>query len=180
MLKIIGIVIVVAIAGILIFASTQPDTFRIQRTLAMKASPAKIFPHVNDLQKMQVWSPWEKMDSNMKRTYTGPTSGQNAEYAWDGNKNVGAGKMKIIESIHPSKVTMSLDFLRPMEGHNVAEFSLVPRYDGMTDVTWAMSGPSPFLSKVICTFMNMDKMVGSQFEKGLAELKTIVESPGVK
>jgi hypothetical protein len=178
-LKMVGFVLVAATAGILIYAATLPDTFRVQRSITIQAPPEKVFPWMNDLEKGRAWSPWEKLDPNMKRTHSGPANGKGAVYAWDGNKDVGAGRMEIIESIPPSKVVMNLDFIRPMEGHNQVEYVLEPQGKA-TNVTWAMYGPTPYISKVICVFMNMDKMVGTQFEKGLADLKALVETGGAK
>jgi len=174
MLKIIGIAVVVLVAGILIYAATRPDTFGIERSATIKASPEKIFAHVNELKAWTAWSPWEKIDPALKRTYSGPQSGKGAAYAWEGNKDVGVGRMEIAESVAPSKITMKLDFLKPFEAHNTAEFTFVRQGDATT-VTWAMSGPSPYLSKLMGLVFNMDRMVGGQFETGLANLKSITE-----
>lgn len=172
-LGILGIVVVVAIAAILIYASTKPDSFRVQRTASMNAPPEKIFPYLNELMRWREWSPYEARDPDMKRAYTGPESGKGAAYEWDGNNNVGKGRMEITEAA-PSKVVIKLDFIKPFEGHNTAELTLQPK-DGQTIVTWAMYGPSPFMSKLIGTFMDMDDMIGRDFAAGLAKLKTIVE-----
>ena len=174
MLKTIALVIVVAIAGILIFAATKPDTFRVERSIAIKAPPEKIFPLINDFKQWDAWSPWEKKDPAMKRTYGPATSGKGAHYAWQGNSDVGQGSMDITESVPPSKVALKLDFVKPFEGHNVVEFTLVPRGES-TDVTWSMSGPAPFMSKVMQVFVNMDRMIGKDFEAGLASLKAAAE-----
>ena len=174
MLKTIALVIVVAIAGILIFAATKPDTFRVERSIAIKAPPEKIFPLINDFKRWDAWSPWEKKDPAMKRTYGSATSGKGAHYAWQGNSDVGQGSMDIVESVPSSKVALKLDFVKPFEGHNTAELTLQPK-DGQTIVTWAMYGPSPFMTKLIGTFMDMDEMIGRDFAAGLTKLKTIVE-----
>ena len=177
MLRIAGIVVVIVLvvaAGILIYAASKPDDFRVQRSLAIKAPPAKLFALIDDLHAWTSWSPYEKKDPDMKRTFGGAASGKGAVYEWDGNKNVGAGRMEIIESVAPSKVSIKLDFLKPFEGHNIAEFTIVPSGDGNT-VTWAMFGPSPLMMKVMGTFMNMDRMIGDDFAAGLANLKAIAE-----
>jgi len=174
MLKTIALVIVVAIAGVLIFAATKPDTFAVQRSTSIKAPPDRIFPLINDFKRWDAWSPWEKKDPAMKRSYGPTTSGKGAHYAWEGNNDVGQGSMDITESVPPSKVALKLDFVKPFEGHNVVEFTLVPKGES-TDVTWSMSGPAPFMSKVMQVFVNMDRMIGKDFEAGLASLKAAAE-----
>ena len=174
MLKIIAIVIVVLISGILIFAATKPDTFSVQRAAGIKAPPEKVFALINDFKRWDAWSPWEKKDPAMKRTWGATTSGKGAAYAWDGNNDVGQGSMEITDSVSPTKVTLKLDFVKPFEGHNVVDFTLEPKGD-ITNVTWAMRGPAPFLSKVMQVFCNMDSMVGKDFEAGLANLKAAAE-----
>ena len=174
MFKTIAIIIVVLIAAVLIFAATKPDTFRVQRSASIKAPPEKIFALINDLHRWDAWSPWEKKDPAMKRTHSGAANGKGAVYEWDGNKDVGKGRMEITESSPPSKVAIKLDFIKPFEGHNIAEFTLKPEGDS-TNVTWVMDGPAPFISKVMQVFFSMDKMIGKEFETGLANLKTIAE-----
>jgi hypothetical protein len=177
MLKVIGIVVIIVLvvaAGILIYAATRPDDFRVQRSAAIKAPPDKIYALITDLHAWGAWSPYEKKDPAMKRTFSGAASGKGAVYEWDGNKNVGTGRMEIIEASAPSKVTIKLDFLKPFEGHHTAEFSMVPSADSTT-VTWAMYGSSPFMMKVMGTFMNMDRMIGDDFAVGLANLKAVTE-----
>ena len=175
MIKIILLVLALAIAGVLIYAATRPDSFRIERSATMKAPPEKIASFINDFHRWTVWSPWEKIDPALKRTYSGAESGKGAAYAWEGNSNVGAGRMEISET-SPSKTVIKLDFLKPLEAHNTAEFTLAPGAQGETKVTWAMFGPSPYVSKLIGIFFNMDRMVGGQFEQGLANLKAASES----
>ncbi|PYQ56040.1 MAG: polyketide cyclase [Acidobacteria bacterium] len=172
MLKIIGIAIVVLIAAVLAFAATKPDSFRVQRTASIQAPPERILPLISDLHAWSAWNPFEK-DPAMKKTYSGAASGRGAVYEWDGNSQVGAGRMEILD-VTPEKVTIKLDFLRPFEGHNTAELTLAPRGNA-TDVTWAMYGPNRYLSKVMSVFMNMDTMIGKEFETGLANLKGIAE-----
>ena len=174
-LKIIGLLAVVAVAGLLVYAATRPDSFRIERSATIQAPPERIFPHVNDYRAWTAWSPWEKIDPALKRSYSGPPSGKGAAYAWEGNRNVGSGSMEITESVAPSRIAMRLDFLKPFEAHNTTEFTFVPQ-GGTTTVHWAMHGPSPYVSKLMGIFMNMDRMVGGQFEQGLANLKAIAET----
>lgn len=172
-LAIIGVVVAVAIAGILLYAATKPDSFRVQRVVLINAPPDKVFPLINDMKAWTAWSPYEKKDPAMKRTYGAVTAGKGATYAWDGDKNVGQGSMEIVES-GPRKIVLKLDFLKPFEAHNMGEFLLEPKGDS-TSVTWAIYGPSPYMSKVVGTFMNIDDMIGRDFEKGLADLKVAAE-----
>jgi uncharacterized protein YndB with AHSA1/START domain len=174
MLKTIALVVVVIVAGILIFAATKPDTFHVERSATIKAPPEKIFPLINDFKRWDAWSPWEKKDPAMKRTYGPTTSGKGAHYAWEGNGDVGQGSMDITESVPSSKIALRLDFVKPFEGHNTVDFTLAPAGD-TTGVTWSMAGPAPFMSKVMQVFINMDSMVGKDFEAGLANLKAAAE-----
>ena len=176
MLKKILILIVVLIAIVLCLAVIKPNTFTIQRSTTINAPPDKIFVILDDFHNWQAWSPWEKRDPAMKRTLSGPSSGPGAVYEWTGNDKVGAGRMEITEATPPSKVTIKLDFIKPFEGHDTAVFTLEP-VDSSTNVTWSMQGPNPFMSKVMQVFMNMDKMVGKDFEDGLSNLKAIAEKP---
>ena len=171
---IIAITVAIAIAIVLIVAATKPDTFSVQRATTVRAPPEEIFPSINDFHQWATWSPWEDKDPAMKRTYSGTGSGKGAVYAWDGNKNVGTGRMEILEVSAPSKIVIKLDFFKPFEAHNTAEFTMLPQGDG-TSLTWLMHGPAPFMSKVMQVFMNMDKMVGKDFEAGLAKLKKLAE-----
>jgi hypothetical protein len=174
MFKIIAIVVVVLVAAVLGFALTKPDSFNVQRTTKINAPSEKIFPLINDFHGWSSWSPWENVDPAMKRTHSGAARGLGAVYEWDGNSKVGKGRMEITEASAPSKVTIKLDFLKPIEGHNIAEFTLEPEGDS-TNVTWAMRGPAPFISKVIQVFISMDSMLGKEFETGLANLKSAAE-----
>ncbi|MDB5767466.1 MAG: hypothetical protein JWQ61_2280 [Collimonas fungivorans] len=173
MIKTIAIVIVVALAATLGYAATRPDTFRVQRTISIKAPPEKILAQVNNFHDWSNWSPYEKMDPAMKRTFSGAASGPGAVYAWDGNGDAGAGRMEIKEA-SPSKTVIKLDFSKPFEASNVAEFSVDTQGDS-SSVTWAMYGPAPYISKVMGLFFNMDSMIGKDFEAGLANLKTVAE-----
>ncbi len=174
MLKIIAIVVAVLLGAVLIYAATRPDSFRVERSNTIKAPPEKIFAAINDLHQWESWSPWEKVDPALKRNYGGAVSGKGATYAWVGNKEVGSGSMEILESTPPSKLLLKLDFTTPFEAHNMVEFSLVREGDA-TRVTQAMFGPSPFISKLMSLVFSMDKMVGTKFEEGLANLKAIAE-----
>jgi uncharacterized protein YndB with AHSA1/START domain len=173
-LVIIAVVLAIIIAIVLISASNKPDTFRIQRAAVMNAPAEKIFPLIADFHQWLDWSPWEGRDPALKRTYSGTERGKGAVYAWDGNKNVGSGRMEILEASSPSKVVIKLDFLKPFEAHNTAEFTMLPQ-GGATNVIWVMHGPAPFMSKVMQVFMNMDRMIGKDFEAGLSNLKAVSE-----
>jgi hypothetical protein len=174
MLKKILIGLAVLIAGILIAASFRPDTFRVERSITIKASPEKIHPYLNDFKLANTWSPWVKLDPALKDTYSGAASGVGAAYAWSGNRDVGKGSAEIIEST-PSKVLVKMHFMEPMEGVNTSEYVMKPQGDS-TQVTWAMFGPQPYIAKLMCMlFFDQDKMIGGMFEKGLVNLKEMME-----
>ena len=174
MIKKLLAILIIAVLAILGLASRKADTFSIEREITIKAPPEKIFALINDFHHWDAWSPWEKRDPAMKKTFSGANSGNGAVYAWDGNNQVGAGRMEIIETIPPVHIIIQLDFSKPMTGHNIAEFKLDSEGD-ITKVTCGMTGQTPFLSKVIQVFMSMDKMVGADFESGLANLKVLAE-----
>jgi uncharacterized protein YndB with AHSA1/START domain len=174
MLKIIGIALVVLVGGVLVFALSRPDFFRVERSASIQAPPERIYPLISDLKGWGAWSPYEKKDPAMKRTFGSVTAGKGAVYEWHGDKNVGRGRMEITAAETPSKVVIKLDFFEPFEAHNTAEFTLDGKA-GATQVTWSMYGPANFLSKLMGLFFNMDKMVGTDFEAGLANLKSITE-----
>jgi len=165
--------VAVLFVGILIYGALKPGDFRVQRTATIQAPPEKIFPLINDFHNWPSWSPWEKLDPNMKRTLTGPPSGQGAAYDWDGNK-AGKGRMEITESLPSSKVGIKLDFIKPMEGHNAVEFTLQPNGNS-TNVIWEMSGPLSYPGKVMTIFVSMDKLIGKDFDAGLANMKAAAE-----
>ena len=171
---IIAIVVVVAVAIILILAATKPDSFSIQRVITVQAPPQRIFPLINDFHQWGSWSPYENKDPAMKRSYSGAASGTGAVYAWEGNKNVGSGRMEILDASAPSRIVIKLDFFTPFEGHNTAEFTMLPQGDA-TNITWLMHGPLPFMGKIMHVFINMDNMIGKDFEAGLANLKRLTE-----
>jgi len=181
MLKIIGIVAgigVLAIIGVLAYAATFSNTFQVQRSLRVNASPERIYPLINNMRGMNTWNPFAEADPEIKITYSGPESGKGARYDWTGNSKVGEGNIEITDVSAPNRVTLQLNMLKPLEGHNTDVFTLVPNGNGTdvgTIVTWAMSGERPFIGKVMDAVFNMDRMVGGQFEKGLAKLKAIAE-----
>jgi polyketide cyclase/dehydrase/lipid transport protein len=174
MLKKIAIGVGLVIVAVLIIAANKPDSFRVQRVTVIHASADEVFPMIDDFSRWSTWSPWEKLDPAMQRTISVPPAGKGAVYSWKGNSEAGAGRMEIIESTPTSKLTIKLDFIEPFEGHNVTHFTLLPRGDS-TEVTWAMDGPAPFVTKLMQVFIDMDKMIGKDFEAGLANMKRIAE-----
>src|ERR1700693_1443567 len=177
-IAIIVVVLAIVIAIVLILAATKLNTFSVRRATAVKAPPEKIFSLINDFHQWGSWSPYENKDPAMKRSYSGAAAGRGAVYAWDGNNNVGSGRLEILDSSAPSKIVIKLDFFRPFEGHNTAEFTMLPQggathrtTDATTNVTWLMHGPAPFMSRLMQVFMNIDHMIGKDFEVGLANLK---------
>lgn len=173
-IAIVAVVLALAIAAVLILAARKPDRFAVQRATTVQAPPDRIFPLINDFHQWGNWSPYETRDPAMKRSYSGADSGKGAVYGWEGNKDVGSGRMEILDAQAPSKIVIKLDFFAPFEGHNTAEFTMLPQGDG-TNVTWSMHGPSPFIGKIMHVFINMDRMVGKDFEAGLANLKRLTE-----
>jgi hypothetical protein len=173
-LRIIAVIVVLAVAVVLVLAARKPDHFRVRRSASIDAPPERIYPLINDFHRWGTWSPYEHKDPDMKRTFSGAGSGGGSVYAWTGNSNVGSGRMEIVESSAPSKVAIKLDFLKPFEAHNIATFTMEPA-GGATNVTWVMDGPTPFVGKIMHVFLDMDRMVGTDFEAGLANLKTAAE-----
>lgn len=174
MLQIIVIVVVVLIVALLLYAGTRPGSFKVERSAGIKAPPERIFALIDDFHQWAVWSPYEKLDPAMKRSFEGPVSGVGAVYAWDGNSKAGAGRMEITQSTPASKIAIQLDFSRPFEGHNIAEFTFVPNGE-VTTVHWSMHGPSPFMHKLMGMFFNLDHFIGRDFETGLNNLKAATE-----
>jgi hypothetical protein len=174
MVKKILLGVVALIVLLLVFATTRPDSFRVERSITIKADPAKVFAFLNDFHHFGNWSPWEKLDPAMKVTHSGALSGPGAIYEWAGNDAVGAGRMEILQSVPNTAVTVKLDFLKPFEGHNTSEYTLSTSGDATT-VTWAMFGPSPYISKVMGLVVSMDSMIGKDFERGLTQLKSVAE-----
>lgn len=166
-LAFIAILFIVVIAG-------RPDEFVVARSATIAAPPEKVFPHVNDLRKWKAWSPWARLDPNTNSSFSGADAGVGAAMAWAGNSKVGAGKMTITESQPGELVRLRLDFQKPMKATNTAKFTFRPE-DAQTVVTWSMAGKNNFMGKIFSLFMDCDKMVGCQFEKGLASLKSVTE-----
>ena len=173
-IAIIAVVLAIVIAAVLILAATKPDTLSVERAIDVKAAPDRIFPMINDFHQWVSWSPYETKDPAMKRSYSGAESGKGAVYGWEGNSNVGSGRMEILEASVPSKILIKLDFFKPFEGHNTAEFTMSPQGDA-THLSWVMRGPASFISKLMQVFINLDHMIGKDFEAGLANLKKLTE-----
>ena len=169
----IGLALLIAL--FLIVAAFQPAEYRVTRSISINAPAETVFAHVNDFQAWSAWSPWEKLDPAMKRTYEGPRAGQGAIYGWTGNGKVGEGRMMILESRPPELIRIQLDFVKPFASTAQAEYTFRPE-NGKTAVTWTMTGSKNFLSKAMCMIVSMDKMVGGDFEKGLAQLKSVAEA----
>ncbi len=155
--------------------STGPATFEVVREATIAASPDAIFDQLEDFHRWMAWSPWESVDPNMARTFGGPESGVGASYEWKGNRKAGEGRMEIVDSSRPSSLTVGLSFLKPFKSHNTVVFTLEPA-GAATMVTWSMTGPKTFVTRVMGIFTSMDKMVGPDFEKGLAQLKVVAEA----
>lgn len=170
-----GLAVVIAAFGAVV--ATRPGSFVVTRSATIFAPPDRVFPHVNSLRSWTAWSPWEKLDPALKREFEGPESGPGAIYRWQGNKNVGVGSMTISDSQPSELVRIKLEFLKPFAATNDVQFKFEP--DGnKTRVTWSMTGNNNFMAKAMHMFMNIDKMVGGQFEKGLANLKSVAETAG--
>jgi uncharacterized protein YndB with AHSA1/START domain len=166
--------VAVLIVVFVVIVAMRPSHFSISRSATMAAPPEAVFAQVNDFRKWAAWSPWEKKDPAMKRTYEGPPAGIGSVYRWVGNKEVGEGGMTITESRPSELIRIKLEFLKPMRATHTAEFTFKPQGD-RTNVTWTMSGEHNFMGKAFCMFMNMDKLVGPDFEKGLAGMKAVTE-----
>lgn len=175
MLSIVLIAAFVLFIALIVVANLRPSSFLITRSTEITAPAAVIFIHVNELRRWDGWSPWARLDPGMKQTFDGPASGLGASYAWDGNKKVGAGRMTITESHAPDLLRLRLEFLRPFTTTNTTEFTFRPS-GNQTRVTWSMSGRSNFMSKLFGLFVNLDKLVGRDFEKGLTQLKSVAEA----
>ncbi|OQW79997.1 MAG: polyketide cyclase [Proteobacteria bacterium ST_bin11] len=177
MLNIILIFVAVVALIILVFASRQPDTFQVSRSISMAAPPATVFTQINDLQNWQAWSPWAKLDPNAKHSFSGPQAGAGANMSWAGNNKVGEGSMTIVESLPHDLIRLKLDFLKPFKASNTAEFSFKSAGEN-TIVVWSMSGKNNPIGKLMSLIMNCDKVLGCQFEQGLSAIKQIVEEAG--
>lgn len=164
-----------AAAAVAVRVATRPDSFSLQRSAIVHAPPEKIYPFIEDFHRWESWSPFEKLDPAMRRTFSGAERGKGAVYEWSGNKKAGSGRMEITETDAPRRVTIRLDFLKPFESHNTCDFTLEPRSGG-TEVTWAMHGPNTTAAKLMQSFISMDKLVGKDFEEGLRNLKRVAEA----
>jgi hypothetical protein len=174
MTQILALVAAIALVGFIAYVATRPNELRVTRETLIAAPPERIFGHLANLPGWRAWSPWEKKDPGMKRTFEGPESGVGAIYRWEGNKDVGSGRMEIQQATADAKVVIDLHFLKPFEARNTAEFILEP-VGVSTRVTWVMFGPASFMSKLMGVFMDMDRMIGKDFEAGLANLKALCE-----
>jgi uncharacterized protein YndB with AHSA1/START domain len=175
MIKKILIGLVVIVVVFVVIVALQPSDFRVERTATISAPASDVFAQVNDFHNWEAWSPWAKLDPAAKNSFEGPSAGTGAIFKWSGNGEVGEGTMTITESRPSDLIKLKLDFVKPFEGTNAVEFTFKPE-GNQTVVTWSMSGRKNFISKAICLFMSMDKMVGGQFEKGLADMKSVVEN----
>ena len=175
MFKIILVVFAVVIGVLAVVVVMQPAEFRVERRATVSAPAQVVFAQVDDLRKWEAWNPWQKVDPAMKLTFDGPATGPGASYTWAGNKEVGEGRLTITESRPNDLVRIKLEFMKPFAASNIATFTFEPEGD-QTAVTWSMEGRNNFFAKALHLFMNMDKMVGSQFEKGLADMKKVAEA----
>lgn len=173
MIKMLALAAAAALVVLLAYAATRPDAFTIARSATVNAPPEKVHALINDLRAFNTWNPFDKKDPNIRGTYKGPAAGPGAHYAFQGNKEVGSGSLEIVQS-EPQRVTMRLDMLEPFEAHNTVQFSLARRGNA-TEVTWVMDGRTPYLAKIMHIFFDVDRMVGGEFEKGLADLKSRAE-----
>ena len=170
----VGLAIVAGVTVVVV--SMQPSDFRVARSAVIPAPPAVVFDQINDLRKWEAWSPWEKVDPALTKTFAGPPAGVGASFHWRGNTEVGEGRVTIVESRPAQRVRIALDMIKPIAATNAVDFTLTPEGEH-TRVTWSMEGRNGFVSKAIGLVMNMDKMVGGQFEKGLANLRSVTARP---
>jgi len=175
MIKTIVLLLVLAIVIPLGIAATKPDSFRVERSVRIKAPATTVFSYLNDFREWNNWSPWARKDPAMQHAQSGSETGVGSIYEWSGNKEVGQGRMEITGSTPASHLRIKLDFLKPFEAHNTAEFELSDVQDE-SEVTWILTGPNPFMAKLMSVFVSMDKMVGKDFEQGLENLKALVEN----
>jgi uncharacterized protein YndB with AHSA1/START domain len=175
MLKTILIALAVIVIVLVVVVVMQPSEFRVARSTTISAPPTAVFAQVNDFHKWEAWNPWGKIDPAVKQTYEGAPAGTGAIYRWSGNKEVGEGRMTITESRPSDLIRIQLEFFKPFAGNSIAELTFKPE-GNQTAVTWSMTGTNNFMAKAIHLFINMDKMIGGQFEKGLADMKSVVEA----
>lgn len=174
MWKKILVAFVVLLIGLLGYAATLPDTFRVERSEQINAPPEVVFSILSDFRRGKDWAPWDKLDPNMKRTFSGPATGVGATYEWEGNDEVGKGRQEIVVAEPPHKIVTDLHFIEPFDARNKAEYLIEEQADG-SRVTWSIYGPQPYISKLMCIFMDMDAIIGKDFETGLADLKRLAE-----
>jgi hypothetical protein len=174
MWTVLGLVVVVLVGGVLLLAALKPREFSVERSARIGAPAGAIHPHLADFHRWAAWSPWEHIDPTMQRTFSGAPSGRGAVYEWRGEGKAGAGRMEILDAPVPHKVAIRLDFIKPFRSTNSTEFTLVPQGDA-TDVRWLMRGPNAFMTRIMTVFVSMDRMVGKDFEAGLAKLKAVTE-----
>jgi len=165
---------VIAVVGFLAFVVTRPDTYRVERSRRIDTPAGVVFAHLEDFKAWPAWSPWEK-DPNAKKTFAGPATGVGAGYSWEGNKDVGKGKITVTQSTPPTLISYRLEFIEPFASIAAASFTLRPEGDQAVTVTWSLDGHNNFVGKVMSVFINMDRMIGGEFEKGLADLKAMAE-----
>jgi hypothetical protein len=177
MLTTLVLAMLVVLAAALVYVAARPDTFRIERSINIDVAPEVIFSNINDFKRWNEWSPWDKIDPGLKREFSGASKGKGAAYAWIGNSQVGTGRMEIVEATPFTAIQIQIDFTAPFKASNIIDFKLTRQGD-TTDVSWAMSGPQPFVSKLMGLVFNMDKVVGGQFATGLAQLKQVSEGTG--
>ena len=168
------LIVIVLVALVLIYGVSQPAGFSVVREADFNATPKMVFSQINDFHNWSAWSPWEKMDPDMKREFSGSASGVGAKYAWVDNKKVGQGNMEITNSVPSKYMQLDLNFIKPFQASNVTEFTLTPNGKG-THLKWEMRGHAPFVFRVMGMFFSMDKIVGTDFERGLANLRGIVD-----
>lgn len=171
------LLVLAGVSALIAYVSLQPNSFRIARSAVVEAPPERIYPQINDFHNWERWSPWSRLDPAQVVTYDGSPLGAGAVMSWTGNNKVGAGKMKIAESSQNERIRIKIQFLKPMKAIHDVQFDLKPLGDTRTEVVWTMSGKNEFMGKAMHAFMNVDKMVGAQFEQGLASLKALVETP---
>jgi hypothetical protein len=173
-LVIAGAVVVIVVAGVLGYAATLPKDYSVSRSASIEAPPEKIFILINDIKNFNEWNPFAKQDPTIVISYNGPQSGKGAGYSWDSKGKAGKGSLAITDAASPSRINMRLDMEKPMEGHPNVVFALEPK-GAATEVTWTMAGPHPYISRIISTIFNMDKMIGGVFAAGLSDLKALAE-----
>jgi uncharacterized protein YndB with AHSA1/START domain len=169
--------LVILIGLVLAYAATRPDTLAVERSAVINAPPGEIYAQLHDFRRWAAWSPWERLDPAMQRTHSGPSSGVGAIYEWKGNSDVGQGRMEIIDATPPQRLVIDLRFMEPYEARNTTTFTATPHAGAATMVTWRMEGSRPYFAKLMGLFVNMEQMIGTDFERGLTNLKTVLEHP---